>query len=63
MKLPKFVRATVVNRPSKVVKSPYMADIIVPGKILKYFFPYNNLNPITFYFLKEYYYFDDQLNL
>ena len=30
-KLENVVRATVVNRPSKVIKSPYMADIIVSG--------------------------------
>jgi len=30
-KVGNFVRATVVNRPSKVIKSPYMADILVPG--------------------------------
>ena len=34
MSLPKLLRATVVNRPSKVVKSPYMADIIIEGKSL-----------------------------
>lgn len=32
MKVTNFVRATVVNRPSKVIKSPYMADILVPGE-------------------------------
>ena len=32
MRIPNFVRATVVNRPSKVIKSPYMADIMVPGR-------------------------------
>jgi len=32
MSLPSLLRATVVNRPSKVVKSPYMADIILEGK-------------------------------
>ena len=31
MKLPNIVRATVINRPSKVVRSPYMADIVVEG--------------------------------
>ena len=31
MRLPNIVRATVINRPSKVVRSPYMADIIVEG--------------------------------
>ena len=31
MRLPNIVRATVINRPSKVVRSPYMADIIVDG--------------------------------
>jgi len=31
-KLENVVRATVVNRPSKVIKSPYMADIIVSGQ-------------------------------
>jgi len=31
MRLPPFVRAVVVNRPSKEIKSPYMADITVPG--------------------------------
>jgi len=31
MKIPSLIRATVVNRPSKVVKSPYMADILLPG--------------------------------
>ena len=32
MRLPNIVRATVINRPSKVVRSPYMADIIVDGE-------------------------------
>lgn len=31
MSVPSLLRATVVNRPSKVVKSPYMADIILEG--------------------------------
>merc|ERR1712241_766172 len=37
MRLPNIVRATVINRPSKVVRSPYMADIVVegvPGEVL-----------------------------
>merc|ERR1712154_506618 len=37
MRLGEVVRAKVVNRPSKVVRSPYMADIIVegtPGEVL-----------------------------
>ena len=33
MRLPNIVRATGINRPSKVVRSPYMADIIVEGWI------------------------------
>ena len=32
MRLQEVVRAKVVNRPSKVVRSPYMADIIVEGE-------------------------------
>ena len=32
MRLGEVVRAKVVNRPSKVVRSPYMADIIVEGE-------------------------------
>jgi len=32
MTLPSLLRATVVNRPSKVVKSPYMADIMLEGR-------------------------------
>ena len=33
MSVPSLLRATVVNRPSKVVKSPYMADIILEGLV------------------------------
>ena len=32
LRLPNVMRAKVVSRPSKVVKSPYMADIIVDGE-------------------------------
>ena len=33
MSVPSLLRARVVNRPSKVVKSPYMADIILEGLV------------------------------
>ena len=47
MSLPKLLRATVVNRPSKVVKSPYMADIIIEGKSLS-----DNTKTLTLFYIR-----------